>query len=178
MFVYSIGDRMGADTETMMLTIRQPAFSLADLIDPNDTNKIFSEPRTLLAQWSRAIENAVIEQVLPAHIVVGFQNIRNIVPILQRYREIASIADSVTVVGLPHESVDLGGLIRTVLLTPECALCREWFLIVKHAEYARALIALDLTGDGQQYKGILTSVPTQVGFFYDAVTAVFQSTEE
>lgn len=159
----------------MMLTIRQPDFSLAALIDPNDTNKIFSEPRALLVQWSRSIENAVIEQLLPAHVVVGFQHMRNMLPIMRRYQQIASIADTLTVVGLPDEAVQLGGLMRFVALTPDCALCREWFLIVKHAQYARALIARDLTGDGQKFKGILTSNPAQVDHFYNAVTAVFTS---
>lgn len=157
-----------------MLTIRPSEFSLADLIDPNDTNKIFSEPRALLLEWSYAIENAVIEQLLPAHVVVGFQNIRRMLPQMQRYQQIASIADSITVVGLPDDGVTPGGLMRFVALTPDCALCDEWFLIVKHAQYARALIARDVTGDGERFKGILTSIPAQVDYFYDAVTGAIR----
>lgn len=161
-----------------MLTIREPDFSLANLIDPNDTNKIFSEPRALLLEWSYAIENAVIEQLLPAHVVVGFQSIGRMLPHMQRYQQIASIADSITVVGLPDDGVKPGGLLRFVALTPDCALCYEWFVIIKHAQYARALIARDVTGDGRRFKGILTSIPTQVDFFYDAITAMFHAAED
>lgn len=154
-----------------MLMIRRPEFSLADLIDPNDTNKIFSEPRALLLEWSHAIENAVIEQLLPAHVVVGFQSIGRMLPQMGRYQQIASIADSISVVGLPDDVVKPGGLMRFVALTPDCALCNEWFLIIKHAQYARALIARDVAGNGSKFKGILTSIPAQVDFFYNAVTA-------
>lgn len=157
-----------------MLMIRRPEFSLADLIDPNDTNKIFSQSRALMLEWSHAIENAVIEQLLPAHMIVGFQTIRRLKPQKGRYQEIASIADSITVVGLPDDGVKPGGLLRFVELTPECALCQEWFLIVKHPQYARALIARDVAGDGSTFRGILTSIPAQVDYFYNAVTAAIR----
>lgn len=154
-----------------MLMIRQAEFSLADLIDPNDTNKIFSQSRALMLEWSHAIENAVIEQLLPAHIIVGFQSIGKMLPQKGRYQEIASIADSITVVGLPDDAVKPGGLLRFVELTPDCVLCQEWFLIVKHPQYARALIGRDVAGDGSTFRGILTSIPAQVEYFYNAVTA-------
>ncbi len=154
-----------------MLTIREPSFSLAALIDPADTNKIISEPRALLAEWSLAIENAVIEQQLPAHVLAGFQQIGNIKPILSRFLELASIVDALTIVGLPDGELDFRGM-RQVILNPDDELCHEWFLIVRHPDYPRALIAREERSNPGHFRGVLTSDAIQVERYYWALTHV------
>jgi DICT domain-containing protein len=144
-------------------------FSLYALIDWTNVQTIFTERSDLLARWSRDIEMAVIERQLAAEVASGFQYLRRIAPVLPRYRQMAERA-SVTVFGVLDSRTDLSGL-QLMALAPADALVKEWFLIVQHPGYTRALVARELDEDARTFHGILTSDPAQVERFYHALMA-------
>ncbi len=156
-----------------MLSVTQPQFSLYDRIDRQDASSIFVEEIPLLQHWSRSIETAVLELEIAADMAVGFQEIRLIEAHMPRYRRLHEVVRSVTVFGLPGGDIDLGGL-SYAALRPGDALSKEWFVIVKHPDYHRALIARELDDANHSFEGILTSDPAQVAAFYDALMMVIQ----
>jgi DICT domain-containing protein len=150
------------------LTLKPPNFSLFNLVDWQDTSSIFTERRALLARWSHSIEKTILERGLPVDMLAGFQLLDRIAPVLPRYRQIATVAHSVTVIGLPSTTLDLTGL-NILPLDPGDKLAREWFLIVRHSDYNRALIAREIDHAPHSFRGILTSDPEQVGRFFEAL---------
>jgi DICT domain-containing protein len=144
-------------------------FSLYNRIDWQDVSSIFTERRALLARWSFSIEKTVIERELAADIVSGFQSLDRMAPVLRRYRQLATVARSITVIGQPGSTVDLTGL-NVVTLQPDDLLVKEWFLIVRHPDYNRALIAREVDEANHSFHGILTSDPAEVGRFCQALS--------
>ena len=155
------------------MTITHPNFSLYDLIDWQNVSSIFTERRVLLARWSASIEQAVVKRQLAADVLAGFQSLDHIAPVLPRYRQLAAVARSLTVFGVPG-SLDLSGL-KICALQPESPLVKEWFLIVRHPDYNRALVARELVDAPLCFHGILTSDSAQVERFYEALTVLQQA---
>ncbi|MBI1256813.1 MAG: hypothetical protein GC204_05035 [Chloroflexi bacterium] len=151
-----------------MVPIDSHDFSLYDLIDWHNVSSIFTERRSLLAHWSATIEKTVIERRLAADVVAGFQSLDRITPILPRYQQLATVAHSLTVFGTPSNS-NLSGL-KICALHPGDRLVQEWFLIVRHPDYNRALIARELDHEPRCFHGILTSDPAQVERFQAVLT--------
>ena len=151
------------------MAFESPNFSLFNLVDWQDTSSIFTGRRALLARWSHSIEKTILERGLTVDMLAGFQSLDRIAPVLPRYRQIATVAHSVTVIGLPSATLDLAGL-NILPLHPNDKLVREWFLIVRHPDYNRALIAREIDHALHSFRGILTSDPAQVERFYEALT--------
>ena len=151
------------------MTFNAPNFSFFNLVNWQDTSGIFTQRRALLARWSHSIEKSVLERGLAVDMLAGFQALDRIAPVLPRYRQLATVAQSLTVIGLPTTTLDLTGL-NTLPLNPDDKLVREWFLIVRHSDYNRALIAREVNHEPRSFRGILTSDPAQVGHFYEALT--------
>ena len=140
-------------------------FSLYDLINWTNVQTIFTERADLLARWSWDIETAVLERELAVSVFAGFQYIRRIQRVLERHQQIAE-RSTVMVFGVPDNTLDLHEL-RLTALAPGDALVQEWFLIVQHPDYSRALIAREI--EPRRFHGILTSDPVQVERFYSAL---------
>jgi len=151
------------------LAFESPTFSLFNLVNWQDTSSIFTERRALLARWSHSIEKTILERGLAVDMLAGFQSLDRIAPVLPRYRQLATVAQSLTVIGLPSATLDLSGL-NILPLNPNDKLVREWFLIVRYSDYNRALIAREINDAPRSFRGILTSDPAQVERFYEALT--------
>ena len=151
------------------MAFESPNFSLFNLVNWQDTSSIFTERRALLARWSHSIEKTILERELAVDMLAGFQSLDRIAPVLPRYRQLATVAQSLTVIGLPSATLDLSGL-NILPLNPNDKLVREWFLIVRYSDYNRALIAREINDAPRSFRGILTSDPAQVERFYEALT--------
>jgi DICT domain-containing protein len=144
-----------------------PQFSVYNLVDWRNIYNIFTERRKLLAHWSKSIEESVIHQELDTSVYASFQQMRYIKPVLPRYHEMHNITKRIYVFGVPA-SIDppLNGF-ESVHLRDEDSLTKEWFLVVSHPRYHRALVAQEVTPLGtphQQrlFRGVLTSDKDQV----------------
>jgi DICT domain-containing protein len=152
-----------------MFKLTQNTFSLYALVEQDNVSSIFAEQRTLLSHWCKGMEKAVIERQLPVDVLAGFQRIGQIKPVLARYHELNRIAHSLTVFGQPDATFNLEG-IHFVALDKDSPLVQEWFLIIRHPEYMRALIAREEEANSEHFRGVLTSDPAQVEQFYAALS--------
>jgi signal transduction histidine kinase len=100
-------------------------------------------------------------------IFAGFQKFSYFLPRLDRYRELARVADGIWIFGLPD--VDLP-VIPGLFYVPLCEsdrLVSEWFLVVDSPEYFTALTAQDLSGfdvpaSRRRFRGVWTFEDTLV----------------
>ncbi len=153
-----------------MLTLADNRFSLYELIDWRNRYNIFSERRALLASWCRTIELAVIERQINTEVYAGFQQMRYLKPIVPRYQKMSTFASHVWVFGQPSSDDPALESLRGVHLQPGDQLIKEWFLVVNHPSYARALVAHEMSKPGTPhskriFRGILTSDHGQVALF-------------
>jgi len=155
--------------EAFILSVVSPNFSLFNLVDWQNTSSIFTERRTLLSRWSHSIEKTIVERRLAVDMLAGFQSLDRIAPVLARYRQLDRIAHTLTVIGLPSTTLDLEGL-NILPLSPGDKLVKEWFLIVRHPDYNRALIAREVNESVHSFRGILTTDPVYVERFYNSLT--------
>jgi DICT domain-containing protein len=137
------------------------------LIDWKNVFNIFSERRALLAHWSKTIEEAVIDYQLETDVFAGFQHLHFIVPILIRYQQLQQIASSVWLFGTSDERDPALDGFRSVILMQDDLLVREWFLVVDHPRYARAIVAREITPPNtkrleRKFQGVLTSDRKQI----------------
>jgi DICT domain-containing protein len=153
-----------------MLTLPDHRFSLYELIDWRNIYNIFSERRALLASWCRTIELAVIERQLQTEVYAGFQQMRYLKPVQHRYQQMSVHASQVWVFGQAGSGDPALDKISGVYLRPGDQLIKEWFLVVDHPSYSRALVAHEMTKPGtphakRMFRGILTSDQGQVKRF-------------
>lgn len=142
-------------------------FSVYALIDWKNVFNIFSERRVLLAHWSKTIEEAVIEQRLKTEVYAGFQHLYFVSPILGRYQQLQEIASSVWLFGTSNARDPVLDRFHCVTLMEDDLLVREWFLVVDHPRYARAIVAREITPPNtkrldRMFQGVLTSDRTQI----------------
>jgi DICT domain-containing protein len=149
-------------------------FSLYGMIDEANTSNIFMDRRKMLAHMCGRIEQDVVNARLDADVFAGFQKYVYVTPVIERYQ---SMVDQGAQVWLFAEGdsgdVALDGVLATGLLAGD-ALLREWFLVVSHPEYARALVAQEVTPDGtpqreRLFRGVMTSDPVEVARFAAAL---------
>jgi len=135
-------------------------FSLYNHIDRKNVRNLFSERPLVLASWCRMIENVVVDFRLAADVYAGFQRMRRLGPVWPRYQKMAGTAQGIWIFGAQDATYPQTNHINFITLTPEDELMREWFLIVDHTTYSRALVARETTplGTPQQdrlFEGVL-----------------------
>ena len=152
-----------------MFRLTQSDFSLHAQIDRGDVASIFAERKRLMAHWSKQIEQAVIEKGFNAEIYAGFQHLERIASVLPRYRQLVTVAKTLTIFGVISQADrDLSGM-KLVALAPDDQLTQEWFLLVRHPQYTRALIAREI--EPKFYEGIMTSSSERVERYITALKA-------
>lgn len=149
-------------------------FSLYGLVEWRNVYNIFTQRRPILADWCKRIEKTIIEHQLNSEVFAGFQQLRYLTPILSRYQQMAQISNQVYVFGEsgPNDP-QLNGL-NPVVLNHNDSLVREWFLVVNHKHYCRALVALEITPFGtphrdRVFRGMMTSEVHQVSRLHAAI---------
>lgn len=152
-----------------MRSADEPRFSLYDTVDWQHING-FTERRSVLANWCRAVELAYIVGSYTAMIYAGFQRLTYLTPILHRYKKMSRTASAIWVLGQPGDrDLQTDGL-NVLRLQEDDPLCGEWFLIVNHPAYGRALVARELTQPGlphadRRFHGMITRDPTLIAQF-------------
>lgn len=154
----------------------EPNFSVYDLIEWRNIYNIFTERRKLLAYWSRNIEEAVLQQELHSPLYASFQQMRYIKPVLPRYHKIRTLTPKIYVFGVPGNADPVLTEFNCVRLNRDDSLTKEWFLVVNHPRYARALVAQEVTPLGtphaeRLFRGVLTSDKDQVQRLEQALAA-------
>jgi DICT domain-containing protein len=150
------------------MTLKIPAsFSIYDLVDWRNIYNIFTERRKLLAHWSRTLEENVISQQLQTPVYAGFQQLRYVKPVLPRYHNMLTVTNEIFVFGVPGKADPVLSAFKCVPLRNEDQLTREWFLVVDHPQYRRALVAQEVTPPGtphaqRLFRGVLTSDRAQI----------------
>ena len=150
-------------------------FSVYQHILPDTSRNIFSNNGQMLAHWCASIEKEIINQSIPLTLFVGFQKLDHFVPMMERYKSIAQVANHVYVFGEPSEKVKAIPNITYVHLAHHAQLRNEWFLVAYHKDYARALIALETTPSQKPhhertFKGVLTSDAEMILPIYQQLT--------
>jgi DICT domain-containing protein len=95
---------------------------------------------------------------------VGTQTLQNFLPIADTYQQIARHAEVVLFAYEDNSRLPDNCGINWVSLHQEHQLCREWFVIVSHKDYSRAIIAEEISeGSGptreRSFRGMRTSNP-------------------
>lgn len=122
---------------------------------------LFTQSRPNLIKLSQQIENGVIHGSYGARVFVGFQKLSNLLPHLGRYQQMATVAESIWVFGLPDIELPDVPALNIITLPANHELSHEWFVVVESADYFSALVARDLSGFDvplaqRQYQGIWT----------------------
>jgi hypothetical protein len=164
------------NTSTRILSMQQytlPSgnvdFSVYYLINISSIMNIFTEKPRILAFWSHRIERAIIDYRLRTDVYVGFQKSSRFAPVIPQYEKMDAIARSVWIFGeLDARYSQLSDTFRFVDLSRRAALRREWFVVVNTPEYARALVAHEITDpdtpqDERLFQGVLTSDTYLIG---------------
>lgn len=129
--------------------------------------RLFVTSRRGLQAISEEIETTVIDQRVRTRVFVGFQKLSFFLSRVDRYHELAKIADGVWVFGLPDVEPPAIAGVTYVPLTETHALTREWAVVVDAPEYFGALVAEDLSGFGvpnrlRRFRGVWTFDETLV----------------
>lgn len=144
-----------------MIEMIDESFSVYSLVNRLNVQNIFTEKRRVLAFWSRTIETVMIEQHLRADVYAGFQQLEFFGPVYERYRQMARCARRLWVFGEPNAEYAPVDNMNIAALGPRHKLTGEWFLVINHNDYWRALVAQELTPPGtphkeRTFKGILS----------------------
>ena len=139
-----------------------PEFSVFDLIENESPSNIILSNTAHMIHFSRIIEQDIIHYQLPCTVYVGVQSLSHLVPIIDRYQQIANIAKSVHILGVVSSPVPQSPDLNFVSLSPDSKLSREWFIVVNHPDFARVLSAREIgtsTDESSErtFKAILTS---------------------
>lgn len=160
----------------MSLTVPQE-FSVFDLVDWQNVRNIFIKQRPMLAYYCKQIELQVVEHGSAVDVYAGFQRLVRVKPVLPRYRQMADNGANVAVFGQPGEGdPSLTGM-RRVVLNERNALIHEWFLVARHPDFNRALIALEIgepdwPHEQRTFRGVLTSDDADIARIADTVEKV------
>jgi hypothetical protein len=136
-----------------------PGFSVYSLVERvEQTSAVFNHRYTMTVA-SYEIENATLMDNARTRIFSGFQRMSKFLLQIDRYKRIAAIAESVYVFGIPDVTPPPIPNIRYMLLEPNAALAKEWFLISYGAEWASVLATQEQThiddpDDQRVFKGI------------------------
>jgi DICT domain-containing protein len=143
---------------TVPSTAESHLFSVYSLIEQANASNIFINDLPMLAHFSHTIERAILEHEIDTTIYVSFQYLSRFARQFARYQRIASTAQ-VYVFGVDDAQYPPLERLHYVSLRPGDRLAREWFLVVSHPQYSRALIAQEVPGGRgtRRYRGVLTS---------------------
>ncbi len=133
---------------------------------------IFTEQRHLLARWCADMEKDLLAQPFSTTVFAAFQQLEYFLPVADRYLQLAEKGNTLYVFGEPYPTLPQHENLHYVFLMPQHALRKEWFLIIHHADYARALIAQEISPHGtahrhRTFKGALTSDVDMVSAAHD-----------
>lgn len=137
-------------------------FSVYDAFSHDRVLNIFSDRRQMLGRWCASIENAVTHDAIHTTVFAGFQQLEYMLPVMERYERMAKNSNKIYIFGQPYEDMPSIENITYVHLQPDHQLCKEWFLVVHHPLYSRALIALETSPPNtphkdRMFKGLLTN---------------------
>ncbi|MEP7287416.1 MAG: DICT sensory domain-containing protein [Chloroflexota bacterium] len=137
-------------------------FSLYNLINPRSIENIFTERSPLLTQWCRTIETTILDRHLSAEMYVCFQQLSNFALVHKRYSKINELGQPVWIFGEPDVTYTPQANLNFIELANGDKLCREWFLVVNHPDYSRAVVAQEISLSGtplkqRLFQGVLTS---------------------
>jgi DICT domain-containing protein len=156
-----------------------PHFSVYELLDWQNVSNIFIEKRPMLAFYCRQIETEIVERGLQAEVYSGFQRLARVKPVLPRYTRMAQNGAAVSVFGLPGKNDGDLTAVRTVHLRENDTLVKEWFLVAKHPELSRALIAREVSGAElphaeRTFEGVVTSDAQEINRIARTIAATLQ----
>jgi hypothetical protein len=146
---------------TLPMQINQD-FSVYELIEKRSASNIFLTNESHMIHFSRIIERDILLCQLNCSVYVGIQSLSHLIPIIDRYQQIAQVAEGVYVFGVADMTVPQLPSLNLVLLSPDLKLSREWFIVVNHPDYARVLSAREIGASSNEhsertFKAILTS---------------------
>jgi len=154
-------------------------FALFPIVDDLDIRRLFAHYRGALKTISHQIEDAVLNGGVYTRVFAGFQKFSFFLPQLERYRELARVADGIWIFGIPDVPLPPIPGVTYMPITVEHALTQEWFLVVNSPEYFSALVAQDLSGftvpdEDRRFRGIWTFDGTVVGRLEEKLSEVIE----
>ncbi len=156
-----------------MLNDSASQFSLFERLYSQNKSNMFINKTKMLAYWSQSIEKKVIEHGIDTPIYVGLQRLSEFNDIACQYQKIADTAP-VWILGEADQTKPVHNpMIRFINLEPFTKLTQEWFIVVNHPCYRRALVARQITSPkargSRQFEGVITSDPNAIQFAYESI---------
>lgn len=146
----------------MIVTAIDRDYSLYKLVQDLQPPKLFTVKREVLSKWCETMEEEVVERQLVTSVFVGFQVFTFFLPVMERFGKIASYANQVSIFAQPDVELRTLDNIDVVCLNADDQLRREWFLIICHEDFMRAIVAREITDPGtpnseRVFEGIRTN---------------------
>ncbi len=156
-----------------------PNLSLFDIANRWNVQRLFADYRGALKTISYQIENAVIAGGVYTRMFAGFQKFSYFLPRIDRYRELARIADGIWIFGIPDVDLPYVQGVNYVPLRETDRLVSEWFVVVDSPEYFTALTAQDLSGfevlpSKRRFRGVWTFEDTLVNYLQETLSQALQ----
>ncbi len=99
-----------------------------------------------MRHWCRLNEQLLLDRhAKNARVLVGFERLSRVRPVIDTYRRIASAVDQLTLFAVPDVRLELNATIIDATGGP---LEREWFLVIDAPQYKALLAARDQQGFG------------------------------
>lgn len=155
-------------------------FSVYNLVMGVQRDSILVNHRRAMSMISYEIENASLIDNARNRIFSSFQVMSKFLPQIERYRRLATIAESVYVFGVPDIQPPYIPNITYVPLKPTDCLAKEWFLVSFGREYASALATQEITNltdpdEKRVFKGLWTFDLTMVGILNEWLTGAVEA---
>lgn len=110
------------------------------------TPGVFDASVHAMRHWCRLNEQLLLERhAKHARVLVGFERLSRVRPVIDTYRRIASAVDQLTLFAVHDERLQLDATLVDVSGGP---LEREWFLVIDAPSYKALLVARDQQGFG------------------------------
>lgn len=129
----------------MPITIDDPNFSVYRLVERIEEQSATMSHRQTMSLISKEIENSTLVDGVRSRIFASFQKLSRFLPLVPRYEQMAGLAESIYVFGIPDVEPPLIPNVHYVYLDANDQLAKEWFLVSFCKDYASALATEELT---------------------------------
>ena len=154
-------------------------YSLYKLVQDLQPPKLFTVKRQILSKWCETMEEEVVDRQLMTSVFVGFQVFSFFVPVMDRFCKIATYANQLSIFAEPDVELPAFDNIDVVCLSADDQLRREWFLIICHEEFMRAIVAREITDPGtpdseRVFEGIRTNHRKTIEEIYHSLSQLVE----
>jgi DICT domain-containing protein len=147
---------------------------------PAAKDTIFVGSAFFMSKFTRIVEDEIIKEKLSGgHLYVDFQILSRFLKKVERYGEIAELANAVTVYGAGDDKIPEDAFYTPVRLKRDDSLVSSWFIVYSNGRKRYALVAVekklrarDIQGRSRTFRGFWSTKRSIVEYLIDYLERV------